>query len=165
MNMLRRVLPQPILSLHVLALWIVLAPAFSLGQMLLGTLLGWLIPLLTNAFWPERPRLVRPFKASVLFVHVLGDIVVANWQVARLVLGPTARLRPTFVTVPLALDDVFVATVLGSIVSLTPGTVSIDIDCERWLLYVHALDVENEAALIATIKSRYEAPLKEIFQC
>lgn len=165
MNLLYRVLPQPILSLLILALWLVLAPSFSLGQALLGACLGWMFPQLTHAFWPNRSRVARPFKAAVLFVRVMGDIVVANWQVARLVLGPIARLRPAFVTVPLAIADPYVATVLGSIVSLTPGTVSIDIDCEHGLLYVHALDVADEAHLISTIKSRYEAPLKEIFQC
>jgi multicomponent K+:H+ antiporter subunit E len=54
---------------------------------------------------------------------------------------------------------------LGSIITLTPGTVSIDIDRERRILRVHALDVEDTAALVSEIKTRYEAPLKEIFGC
>jgi multicomponent K+:H+ antiporter subunit E len=58
-----------------------------------------------------------------------------------------------------------VATLLGSIVSLTPGTVSIEIDRERHVLLVHGLDIEDEAAMIATVKARYETPLKEIFGC
>jgi multicomponent K+:H+ antiporter subunit E len=82
-----------------------------------------------------------------------------------LVLGPLDRLDPAFVEVPLDLDDPFIATLLGSIVSLTPGTVSIEVDHDRRLLHVHALDVDDPATLIATIKARYEAPLKEIFRC
>jgi multicomponent K+:H+ antiporter subunit E len=58
-----------------------------------------------------------------------------------------------------------VATILGSIITLTPGTVSIDIDRERRILHVHALDVEDTAGLVSEIKTRYEAPLKEIFGC
>jgi multicomponent K+:H+ antiporter subunit E len=58
-----------------------------------------------------------------------------------------------------------VATILASIITLTPGTVSVDIDQERHMLLVHALDVTDVPAAIDTIKRRYEAPLKEIFGC
>jgi len=79
--------------------------------------------------------------------------------------GPAERLRPEFLEVPLDLRDPFLATLLGSIVSLTPGTVSIDIDRERWVLLVHALHVDDAAAAIAAIKTRYEAPIRRVFGC
>jgi len=165
MRLVRRLLPQPIVSLAILCLWLGLAGHVSVGQILLGTLLGLLIPFLTQGFWPDPPRIARPLVGARLAATVLFDIVVANWQVARRVLGPIDRLHPSFIEVPLDLTDEFVATILGSIVSLTPGTVSVDIDRERGLLLVHALDVEDTEALIRTIKARYEAPLKEVFQC
>jgi multicomponent K+:H+ antiporter subunit E len=57
--------------------------------------------------------------------------------------------------VPLDLRDPFVATLLASVVSLTPGTVAIDIDRERWILLVHALDAPDPQALADEIKQRY----------
>ena len=93
------------------------------------------------------------------------DILVANMAVAKLILGKPERLRPAFVEVPLDTDNEFVITVLASVVSLTPGTVSADISADRRTLLVHGLDVEDRAALVASIKQRYEAPLKEIFGC
>ena len=57
------------------------------------------------------------------------------------------------------------ATLLGSIVSLTPGTVSIDVDQKHWVLLVHALDAPDPQALIDEVKGRYEAAIKEIFAC
>jgi multicomponent K+:H+ antiporter subunit E len=92
-------------------------------------------------------------------------MLVANWAVARRVVGPVAALHPAFIEVPLDLCDPFAATVLGSIVSLTPGTVSIDVDRERWVLQVHALDAPEPEALVREIKQRYETPIKEIFAC
>ena len=165
MRLLDRVLPQPFVSLAILGLWLVLAREPGLGQLLLALLLALAIPLAARGLWPDRPRLRRPVLAIILFVRVVGDIIVANWQVARLVLGRTQRLRPGFMTVPLDVADPFVATLFGSIVSLTPGTVSIDIDRERGTLLVHGLDIEDEAVAVATMKARYEAPLKEIFGC
>jgi multicomponent K+:H+ antiporter subunit E len=107
----------------------------------------------------------KPLKALGFFFLVCRDIVSANLVVARQVLGPMDRIRPGFVEVPLDLEDPFVATILGGIVTLTPGTVSIDIDMGRRVLHVHALDVPDPAALIAEIKTRYERPLKEMFGC
>lgn len=165
MRLIDRVLPQPLVSMAILGLWMALAPQPSLGHFLLATLLAIVIPWGTRELWPDRPRLRRPVVGAALFIRVVGDIIVANWQVARRVLGPLDRLHPSFVEVPLDIADPFVATLLGSIVSLTPGTVSIEIDRTKNILFVHGLDIEDEAAVIASIKARYEAPLKEAFAC
>jgi multicomponent K+:H+ antiporter subunit E len=161
----RRIVPRPFLSLTVFALWIALTNAASIGSAMLGLVLALAIPPLTARFWPEPPRVRRAGAALRLLLIVLGDIVLASLNVARRVLGPPDRLRPAFIDVPLDLRDPYVATILGSIVSLTPGTVSIDVDRRRWVLRVHALDVEDPSTLVADIKNRYESPLKEIFEC
>lgn len=162
---MRSWLPHPALSVVIFLLWAALNNAASPGTLLLGAALGVALPLLTRRFWPDTPRLRRPGVALRLAVRVALDIVVANLGVARRVLGPLSRLQPAFVEVPLDLADPFVATILASIVSLTPGTVSIDVDRTRWVLSLHALDAPDPQALAASIKARYEAPLKEIFAC
>ena len=160
-----RIFPRPALSVAIFLLWAVLTNAASPGTLLLGALLALVLPFVALPFWPDAPRLARPGSALLLAARVAVDIVVANGAVARRVIGPVGRLKPAFVEVPLDLRDPFVATILGSIVSLTPGTVSIDVDQERWVLCLHALDAPDPAALIREIKQRYEAPLKEIFAC
>jgi len=165
MTRFERILPQPATTAAIAGLWMILAPAPSLGHLLLAIVLGIAVPWATHSFWPDRPRLVKPLAALALFVRVIGDIAVANWEVARLVVGPLERLRPAFIAVPIEIDNPFVATLLASIVSLTPGTVSVDIDRAARTLHVHALDVADASELIATIKRRYETPLKEVFGC
>jgi multicomponent K+:H+ antiporter subunit E len=162
---MNRLFPLPFTTLAILGLWLVIASSYTVGSLVLGALVAVAIPLWTVRFWPDRPTLRRPLKALAFFLLVCRDIVAANVQVARQVLGPLDRIKPGFVDVPLDLQDPFVATLLAGIVTLTPGTVSIDIDMEKRILSVHALDVPDAAALIAEIKSRYEAPLKEIFAC
>ncbi len=169
MSLAARLFPAPALSVAVAGLWLVLASRFTLNSLVMAVALGILLPILTDSFWPDRPRLRRPGLAALHFLKVCGDIVVANWDVARLVLGPVSRIHPRFFTVPLDVRHPFVATLLGSTVSLTPGTVSVEIvrDAEGRAthLFVHGLNVEDEAATIANIKARYEAPLMEIFGC
>ncbi len=165
MSLFARLVPHPALTLGVAGLWLVVASSYTLNSLLVGLFLGLLLPFSLRAFLEDVPRIRKPLLALRLFLRVCGDIFIANWQVARQVLGPIDRLRPAFVTVPLDTRDPFVATLLGSIVSLTPGTVSIEIDTEAGTLFVHALNVADEKVTMATIKARYEAPLREIFGC
>ncbi|MDP2144880.1 MAG: Na+/H+ antiporter subunit E [Gallionella sp.] len=162
---MRRLLPRPALSLTLFLLWAALTNAASLGSLILGALLALGLPFAVLPFWPDAPRLTRPAVALKFAAHIAWDMLLANWAVARRVVGPVAKLHPAFVDVPLDLRDPFAATVLGSIVSLTPGTVSIDVDRDRWVLQVHALDAPDPDALIRQIKQHYEAPIREIFSC
>lgn len=160
-----RFFPHPALSVAIFLLWLALNNASSLAHGVLAMLLAIGLPLLTRRFWPEHPPTVKAIPALRLFALVLWDILMASIDVARLVLGPTNRIKPAFIEVPLDMQDPFVGTLLASIVSLTPGTVSVDIDRERWVLQVHALNVDEQEAIIRAIKTRYEKPLKEIFSC
>ncbi|MCW9059278.1 MAG: Na+/H+ antiporter subunit E [Gammaproteobacteria bacterium] len=161
----RRWLPHPLLSLLLLILWLLLFNTLSLAHVLFGLLLGILMPLFTQRFWPGSPRVRRPLHLARYALLVLGDILIANVQVARLILGPVKKLHPAFVIYPLDLREDFSITLLASTISLTPGTVSADVSPDRRSLLIHALDVDDEVALIAHIKQRYETPLREIFEC
>jgi multicomponent K+:H+ antiporter subunit E len=95
---------------------------------------------------------------------VLWDIVAANFQVARLILFRRNRdLRSRWLVVPLELRSAEAITTLAGTISLTPGTVSADVAADGRSLLVHALDVADDAAEVARIKSRYEARLMRIF--
>jgi len=163
--MMRRLLPRPALSVALFLLWAVLTNAASSATLLLGLLLALLLPFVVASFWPDALRVSRPGVAVKFAARIVRDMLLANWAVARRVVGPVAALHPAFVEVPLDLRDPFAATVLGSILSLTPGTVSIDVDRERWVLQLHALDAPDPDMLIRQIKRHYEAPIREIFQC
>lgn len=158
-------LPHPLLSLLLLLIWLLLNDSVAPGQVVLGGMLGLLIPLFSKRFWPERARFKRPSLALRLAGRVLLDILVANFVVARIVLGPREAVKPAFVRVPLDVRGDFAVTALLSVISLTPGTVSANLDRERRFLLIHALSEESPDSLVRQIKERYEAPIKEIFAC
>jgi len=161
----RRWLPHPLLSLTLFVVWLLLVNSISTGSALFALALAVLVPSLTNAFWPEHVRIRRPLLLVPYGLRLIGDIVIANLHVARLILGPAAPLRPAFVRMPIDLHDEFAVTLLASTVSLTPGTVSADISADRRSLLIHALDLDDADTLVAQIKRRYETPLREIFEC
>jgi multicomponent K+:H+ antiporter subunit E len=158
-------LPHPLLTLVLLVLWLLLNDSAGYGHLLLGALLAVVIPLFTRRFWSQPVRVARPGLVLRFVGRVSWDILVANFAVARFVLGPRDAIRPAFVRVPLDATDEFAVAVLASVISLTPGTVTADVDIERRSLLVHALNVDDGVELVRQIKARYEAPIMEIFAC
>ncbi len=166
MSVVSKILPLPLHSLTLLIVWLALNASLSFGHVLLGAVLGIIIPLLCQPLrMPEAP-VKRPLKVFSYIAIVLKDIIVANVQVAILVIGPMRKIKPGFVAVPLDLPNIFPITVLASTVTMTPGTVSCEISADRKWLYVHVLNMpDNEQDVIDFIKQRYEARIKEIFAC
>jgi multicomponent K+:H+ antiporter subunit E len=160
----RRLLPAPWLSLVLAIVWPVLNQSWSAGQWLLGALLALVIPWFTEPLRTDKPLLRRPVVAARLTLRVLADIVTSNVEVARRILGPESAIRPAYVWLPLSITDAHGIVALAGIVTMTPGTLSADLTPDRRHLLIHAFNVDDAAALIATIKARYEAPLMEIFQ-
>ena len=161
---MKQLLPAPLLSLVLFIAWPVLNASWSLGQLLLGALLGLAIPLLTEPLRDERAILRRPAAALRLALVVLWGIVASNIEVAKRILGPEAAIHPGFVWVPLAITDPHGIVVLAGIITMTPGSVSAELSTDRRHLLIHAFSIDEAGALIATIKSRYEAPLRQIFE-
>jgi multicomponent K+:H+ antiporter subunit E len=168
MSGLRRLLPHPLLSVLLLVCWLWLNNTLAAGHVLLGAVLGIGIPYVTRRFWPDPLRVRRPLRVLQYVLLVTWDVVIANLQVAALILGPVSRLRPAFVRVPLDLRTDFAVTVLASTVTLTPGTVSVGFDDDGAggrVLVVHALRCLDADEMVRTIKERYERRVKEILEC
>lgn len=163
--MLRRLLPHPLISLAVAATWVLLVNTLTLNAVVFGALVGLILPHLTRAYWPNPPRMRHPLKIAEYVLLVMWDIVVANVQVAVIILFKrNADLKPCFFTVPLDLRTPEAIAILAGTVTMTPGTVSSDLSADGRALLVHALDAADPAAVRDTIKSRYESRLKEIFE-
>jgi len=163
--MIARLLPHPLLTLLLVAVWQMLVNYVSLGTFVFGLILGIVIPLVTAPYWPDRPRLKNPVMIVEFILVVLWDIVVANVIVAKTILFTRNEdMRPTWITVPLDLHSPEAITVLAGTITMTPGTVSSDIAADGRSLLVHCLNAADPDAVRDDIKQRYERRLKEIFE-
>lgn len=154
---------HPWLSLLLAASWLLLQHTLAPVHLISAVLIGLVVPRLLHGFLPAMAP-VRLVPAVRLLAVVLWDIVLSNFVVARLVLGPLSRPRPAWVTVPLALTHPTAISLLASIITTTPGTVSCTVDEQRRYILVHALDCSDAAQMVADIKARYEGPLLAIFE-
>jgi multicomponent K+:H+ antiporter subunit E len=163
--MMRRLFPAPLLSLALVALWLVLTNPYGLGSWLMALVLGFAVPLLTQSLRPTPVRFSHPWVAFKLLVRVGGDVIDWNLRVMRGTLGRGERMpRGGFITVPLDLRDPNGLAVLAAIMCVIPGTIWSEIALDRSALLVHIFDLKDEAQEVALIKARYERPLMEIFE-
>lgn len=169
-GLVRRLLPRPWTVLWLWLTWLLLNQTVAPGHLLLGLVLAIALSRLPGgapAFAREpgeRGVLARPRIAARLTAVVLKDIVVANLQVARRILGPASTLTPRFVWVPLDVRRPRSISLLAGIVTMTPGTLSCELSDDHRHLLVHGLDIDDPQALVAEIKTRYEAPIRELFE-
>jgi len=161
-----RIFPQPFHTLLLTAVWLLLNNSMSLGHILLGLILGIVIPIVCQPLRIPQPKIAKPFKLIPYVLVVLKDVIIANIEVAILVLGPVKRIQPGFIAYPLALKDDLPITLLASTITMTPGTCSCELTEDKQFLYIHVLDMPaDEQSLIDYIKVHYEGRVKEIFGC
>ena len=161
---MKRCLPFPLLSLALLATWLLLNQSLTAGQVILGALIalggGFAFAMLQGPWG----RVRRPLAIAELAWLVLTDIVRSNIAVARIVLHPGHRRKTSgFLEIPLELRSPVGLAVLACIITSTPGTAWARYDSTRNILTIHILDLVDEGAWIHTIKGRYERRLLEIF--
>jgi len=145
--------------------WIALQRHLSIGNLLIGYTLGLLIVHLTRHFWAERVWVRRPATLMRLALRFAREVVVANFQVAWIVLRPQLDVKPAFILLPLQLQDDLMITALANMITLTPGTLTVDVAADRSALYVHCLSAPDVAAVRAKITREFEAPLAESIAC
>ncbi|MDX3905477.1 MAG: Na+/H+ antiporter subunit E [Pigmentiphaga sp.] len=163
--MIKRLVPWPLISVFLLAMWLLLNQSVSPGHILLGAALAIALPLWTASLRPVQARLRRPGTALRLLGIVLVDSIRSNIDVARVILASRERRDNSgFIRLPLALQDPHGVATLAIILTAIPGTVCVELADDRSSITIHVLDLDDEQYWIDTIKNRYEKPLMEIFQ-
>lgn len=158
--------PFLVLTLLLLALWLLLNETLALDHVLLGIALALASVLAyVRLQAPGRKRLRRVGAMLQLGGSVFVDVVRSNIAVARIVLMPGNRKSTSgFLDIPLELHDPAGLAVLACIITATPGTVWVRYDSMPRILTLHILDLIDENAWRKIIKGRYERRLLEIFE-
>ena len=95
----------------------------------------------------------------LLFVR---ELVLSALRVAWLALQPRLLIRPAIIAYPLTVTTDTQITLLANMITLTPGTLSLDVSDDRKWLYVHAIDIESKEALIGDIAAGFETRILRV---
>jgi multicomponent Na+:H+ antiporter subunit E len=106
----------------------------------------------------------RGYRVIGLVWLFLKELVKSAVKVAVTVLTPRLDLKPGIIAFPLTLERDIEITLLANLITLTPGTLSIDVSDDRKTLYVHCIDVPDVDAAIADIRDGFERRIREVFR-
>ena len=143
--------------------WLVLTSQYTALNFAAGLLLGYLALFLvarrgaSGRYFQKVPLVI----GFVLFF--VWELILANLRVLRHVLGPLDRLRPAIIAVPLDIKSDAEITLLANLITLTPGTLSLDVSTDRRTLFVHAIHVDEVDAFILDIKNGFESQVRKVF--
>jgi multicomponent Na+:H+ antiporter subunit E len=104
---------------------------------------------------------MRWLSLLLLFVR---ELIASALKVAWLVVQPRLKIRPAIIAYPLTVTTDLQITLLANLITLTPGTLSVDVSADRKTLYVHAIDMESKEDLIGSIAAGFERKILEVLR-
>ncbi|MCJ8148205.1 MULTISPECIES: Na+/H+ antiporter subunit E [Shinella] len=155
--------PAVIVALFALV-WLAVSGSFTIPNLLLGLAAGALSLWLIRGHIQLDGRRVRPLKVLSLVLLFIKELALSAWKVAVLVASPKMALKPGIFAFPLTVDRDFEITLLANLITLTPGTLSVDVSEDRKVLYVHAIDCSDPAGARRDIANGFEKKIMEAFR-
>jgi len=160
-----------VLFLTALIVWVLLNWVPDAQHLFVGVLAAALVAYLTGDLFIQRPYLLKhPHRYSVFFFQYLPvffwEVIKANVDVALRIVHPRLPISPGIVKVRTTLKSDTALTFLANSITLTPGTMSVDVDRASGILYIHWIDVRTQETEEATrmIVERFEKILSKIFE-
>lgn len=141
--------------------WAALFSAFTLPSLATGFAVGYAILWVLSPLFTDSRYCQKLFSLARLTLFFLWDLLMSSLQVAWDVLTPTQRSRPGIIAVPIEAETELEITTLANLVSLTPGTLSLDLSSDRKTLYVHAMFVDDPETIRRDIKQGMERRVLE----
>ncbi|MCY3986629.1 MAG: Na+/H+ antiporter subunit E [Candidatus Dadabacteria bacterium] len=154
-----------VLNIALAFIWSALWADFSPLQLVVGFHLGFALLWLTSLLF-DKP--IHYFKRSYRLVRLvlffLYELILSSFRVAWDVVTPTHLSKPVILHVPLDVKSNIEILLVTNLISLTPGTLSLDVTEDRKTLIVHAMFAEDPDALIAELKHGMERMVRELFE-
>lgn len=145
--------------------WAAMTGDFSLVSLMTGAVLGffalWLSAPLTGI---DRLYFVRAYRIVRLALYFLYELTLSSLQVAWDVIRPFPKNRPAIVEMPLDVKSDLEILLVTNLISLTPGTLSVDVTPDRSTLLVHAMFADDHEAVVADLKAGLEHLVAEVFE-
>jgi multicomponent Na+:H+ antiporter subunit E len=153
-----------ILSLLLAIVWVVITGSASLHNLIFGFVLSTLALWIVRDEMSARGYLRRLGNMLALLLLFFKELANSAWKVAVVALAPKLDLKPGIIAFPLTVDRDFEITLLANLITLTPGTLSVDVSEDRRTLYVHAIDCSDVEATKRDIAEGFERKILEAFR-
>ncbi|KTR58512.1 monovalent cation/H+ antiporter subunit E [Exiguobacterium indicum] len=153
---------QVLLNLFLAFLWMFLSNNFSASGFVIGYALGLIAMFAFRRGFKGRFYLGPVVALVLLFFRFLYELVVANIDVLKIILKPKLDIQPGIFAYETELDQPWQVTLLSMLITLTPGTLVVDISDDNKTLYIHALHMPEVDEAVASIRDSFEKAILEV---
>jgi len=153
-----------LLNLLLAIAWIALTGAFTPTNLLFGFALSYLLLWATRRTRPPTSYFNQAPRALGFVLYFAWEMLVASLRVAWLVLSPRVTLRPAVVAIPIDVQSDAGITLLANLITLTPGSLFLDVAADRRVIYVHVMHMDDLASYRASIKNGFERRVLELWR-
>lgn len=153
---------QILLNVILACLWMFLTVSYTPSTFVIGYLLGLGILFLMRRFFSGRLYIERVWAVIILILIFIRELILSNIQVLLAVTRPRMNIKPAIFALETELQDDWEITLLSSLITLTPGTLVLNISRDQKTLYIHALDVDDIQEAIHSIKTSFEKAIIEV---
>lgn len=153
---------QLLLNFFIALVWMFISNSFTASTFIIGFLIGLLLIIMTRRFFPGRLYIWRLWAAFKLALLFFKELTLSNISVLQVVLRPNMNIQPMIFALPTDLEHDWEITLLSSLITLTPGTIVLNVSDDQKTLYIHAIDVDDVKDAIDSIKNSFEKAIKEV---
>jgi multicomponent Na+:H+ antiporter subunit E len=153
-----------LLSLVLAFIWVAITGSASLLNLIFGFALSTFALWIVRDEMSARGYLRRLGRMISLLILFFKELAMSAWKVAVVALRPNMDLRPGIFAFPLTVDRDFEITLLANLITLTPGTLSVDVSEDKKILYVHAIDCSDVEGTKRDIANGFEKKILEAFR-
>ena len=159
-----KALPILLLNLTLSLAWAFAKGDLTAGRLAEGFLLGYLALALTGRAIGAGVYLRKSIALARLIAFFLKDLVSANLRVAFDIVTPHHYMRPGVVAIPLDVESDIEITLMGNLITLTPGTLTLDVAADRRTMYIHSMYIKDPEELRHEIKNGLEKRILELMR-
>lgn len=147
-------------------IWVFLTGEYNFNNFLFGYILSFIILWILSGIEEKSSKKYFKIIPRIIsfFFFFLWELTKANIQVAYEVSTPNFNMKPGIVALPLDAKTDLEITLLANLITLTPGTLALDVSTDRSVLYVHAMYIDSKKDFIEDIKQGFEKRILEILR-
>lgn len=145
-------------------IWVAVSGSYSIPNLAFGFAVGWVVLFLVRDQLQTTKAVIRPVALLLLIGLFIKELFLSAFRVARLVLSPRMDVKPGIFAYPLKVDRDFEITLLANLITLTPGTLSVDVSDDRRTLFVHGMDCSDPDQARREISQGFERRILEAFR-
>ncbi|TWI56360.1 Na+/H+ antiporter subunit E [Halalkalibacter nanhaiisediminis] len=153
---------QILINIVIALIWVFLLNSFTGADFVVGYVIGILILFVLRRFLQFDFYMRRVWAIIKLIVLFFKELILANIDVMKIVLSPKLDIEPGIIALPTNLKSDWELTLLASLITLTPGTLSMDFSDDSKYIYIHAINVPDKEEMIRQIHNTFERAIMEV---